>query len=130
MAKRTRIDPGWAWDDNYIMSQAIKMGDAIYVSGQVAVDPSGEVVGKGSMKAQTRKAFENIETILKVAGASLADIVKITVFTTDMSRLGETHEVRAELLPDPPPASTAVEIKSLVFPDLLVEIEAIAVIGD
>ena len=130
MAERTRIDPDWTWDDNFIMSQAIKTGNAVYVSGQVALDPEGNVVGKGDMKAQTRRVFENIETILKRAGGSLADIVKITVFTTDMSRLGETHEVRAEMLPDPPPASTAVEIKGLVFPDLIVEIEAIAIVGD
>ena len=130
MAERIRIDPGWTWDDHFIMSQAIKTGNAVYVSGQVALDPEGQVVGKGDMKAQTRQAFENIETILKRAGSSLADIVKITVFTTDMSRLGETHEVRAEMLPDPPPASTAVEIKALVFPELLVEIEAVAVIAN
>ena len=129
MSERIRVDPGWAWDDNFIMSQAIRMGNAIFVSGQVAVNPAGEVVGKGDMKAQTRQVFENIATVLGAAGASLGDVVKITVFTTDMSRLGETHEVRAEVLPDPPPASTAVEIKSLVFPDLLVEIEAVAMIG-
>lgn len=127
MSERTRIDPGWTWDDHFIMSQAIQVGNAIYVSGQVALDPAGEVVGKGDMKAQTRQVFENIKTVLGAAGASLGDIVKITVFTTDISRLAETHEVRAEVLPDPPPASTAVEIKALVFPDLLIEIEAVAV---
>lgn len=130
MSERTKIDPGWPWDDHFIMSQAIKMGNTIYVSGQAALDPDGNVVGKGDMKAQTRQVFENIKTVLGSAGASLGDIVKITVFTTDMSRLGETHEVRAEVLPDPAPASTAVEIKSLVFPDLLIEIEAIAVIQE
>ena len=86
--------------------------------------------GKGDMKAQTQQVFENIATVLGRAGSSLADIVKITVFTTDISRLGDTHEVRAEVLPDPPPASTAVEIKALVFPELLVEIEAVAIVGN
>ena len=130
MTKRTRIDPGWAWDDHLILSQAIKVGNAVYTSGQVALDPAGEVVGKGDMRAQTRQVFENIKTVLAAAGSSLGDIVKITVFTTDISRLGETHEVRAEVLPDPPPASTAVEIKALAFPDLLIEIEAVAVVGE
>ncbi len=130
MTKRTRIDPGWAWDDHLILSQAIKVGNAVYTSGQVALDPAGEVVGKGDMRAQTRQVFENIKTVLAAAGASLDDIVKITVFTTDISRLGETHEVRAEVLPDPPPASTAVEIKALAFPDLLIEIEAVAVVSE
>lgn len=129
MSERTKIDPGWPWDDHFIMSQAIKTG-TIYVSGQAALDADGKVVGKGDTKAQTRQVFANIKTVLESAGASLGNIVKITVFTTDMSRLGETHEVRAEVLPDPAPASTAVEIKSLVFPDLLIEIEAIAVIQE
>lgn len=129
MSDRTKIDPGWTWDDDFIMSQAIKMGNAIYVSGQVALDSAGGVVGKGDMKAQTRQVFKNLQTVLGTAGASLGDIVKITVFTTDISRLMETHEVRAEVLPNPPPASTAVEVKALAFPDLLIEIEAVAVTG-
>ena len=130
MAERVRIDPDWTWDDHFILSQAIRSGDLVFVSGQVALDADGQVVGKGDMKAQTRKVFENMATVLGRAGGSLADIVKLTVFTTDMSRLGETHEVRAELLPDPAPASTAVEIKALVFPELLVEIEAVARVGN
>lgn len=129
MTDRTQIDPGWTWDDDFIMSQAIKMGNAIFVSGQVALDPAGGVVGKGDMKAQTRQVFKNLQTVLGTAGSSLGDIVKITVFTTDISRLMETHEVRAEVLPNPPPASTAVEVKALAFPDLLIEIEAVAVTG-
>ena len=127
MSARTQIDPGWTWDDHFVLSQAIQMGNAIYVSGQVAIDEAGEIVGKGDMKAQTRQVFENLETVLGSAGASLSDVVKITVFITDISRLMETHEVRAEVLPDPPPASTAVEVKALAFPDLLIEIEAVAV---
>ena len=127
MSARTKIDPGWKWDDNFIMSQANQIGNAVYVSGQVALDPEGKVVGKGDMKAQTRQALENIQAILQAAGASLQDVVKITVFLTDISRLMETHEVRAEYFPDPPPASTAVEVKALAFPDLLIEIEAVAI---
>ena len=128
MTEKQRVDPGWTWDDNFIMSQAIRMGNAIYVSGQVALDSAGTVIGEGDMKAQTRQAFENLDTVLRAAGSSLADVVKITVFTTDLSRLGETHEVRAEILSDPPPASTAVEVKALMYPELLIEIEAVAVV--
>ncbi len=128
MTEKQRVDPGWTWDDNFIMSQAIRMGNAIYVSGQVALDSAGTVIGEGDMKAQTRQAFENLDTVLHAAGSSLADVVKITVFTTDLSRLGETHEVRAEILSDPPPASTAVEVKALMYPELLIEIEAVAVV--
>lgn len=127
MSTRTKIDPGWKWDDRFIFSQAIQIGNTVYVSGQVAVDSEGNVVGKGNMKAQTRQALENVKTVLQAAGASLQDVVKITVFLTDISRLMETHEVRAEYFSDPPPASTAVEVKALAFPDLLIEIEAVAV---
>ncbi len=127
MSARTRIDPGWKWDDNFSFSQAIRIGNSVYVSGQVAIDSEGNVVGKGDMRAQTRRALENVKTVLEAAGASLSDVVKVTVFLTDISRLMDTHEVRAEFFPDPPPASTAVEIKALAFPDLLIEIEAVAV---
>ena len=127
MSARTRIDPGWKWDDKFSFSQAIQIGNSVYVSGQVAIDSEGNIVGKGDMRAQTRRALENVKTVLEAAGASLSDVVKVTVFLTDISRLMDTHEVRAEFFPDPPPASTAVEIKALAFPDLLIEIEAVAV---
>ena len=79
------------------------------------------------MKAQTRQALQNVKTVLESAGSSMADVAKITVYMTDISLLRETHEVRAEFFPDPPPASTGIEITALAFPGLLIEIEAIAV---
>ena len=127
MSPRRRIDPGWKWDDNFNMSQGIQIGDAIYVSGQVAMDSDGNVVGEGDMKAQTRQALENVRSVLEMAGASMGDVVKITVYLTDISRLRDTHEVRAQFFPDPPPASTGIEVSALAFPGLMVEIEAIAV---
>ncbi|MFH0813177.1 MAG: RidA family protein [Pseudomonadota bacterium] len=127
MSKWKKIDPGWKWDDKFIFSQAIQVGNTIYLSGQVAFDPDGNVVGKGDMKAQTRQAWENIKAVLEAAGASLNDVVKITQFITDMSRFMETQEVRKEYFTDPAPASTTVEVKSLAFPDLLIEIEVVAV---
>ena len=127
MSARKRIDPGWTWDDDFNMSQAIEIGNTIYVSGQVSMDSPGNVVGPGDMQAQTRQALENIKTVLESAGSSMADVVKITVFMTDISLLRDTHQVRAEFFPDPPPASTGIEISALAFPGLLIEIEAIAV---
>jgi reactive intermediate/imine deaminase len=121
------IDPGWKWDDNFKMSQGIQIGNAVYTSGQVALDSDGNVVGEGDMKAQTRRALENVKNVLEAAGASMGDVVKVTVYVTDISRLGETHEVRAEFFPDPPPASTGIEVSALAFPGLLIEIEAIAI---
>ena len=127
MSPRKRIDPGWKWDDNFNMSQAIQVGDAVYVSGQVAMDSDGNVVGEGDMKAQTRQALENVKSVLEVAGSSMGDVVKITVYMTDISLLRDTHEVRAQYFPDPPPASTGIEVSALAFPGLMVEIEAVAV---
>ena len=127
MSPRQRIDPGWKWDDNFNMSQGIQIGNAVYVSGQVSMDSDGNVVGEGDMKAQTRQALGNVKTVLEAAGASMSDVVKVTVYLTDISRLRETHEVRAQFFPDPPPASTAIEVTALAFPGLLVEIEAVAI---
>ena len=79
------------------------------------------------MKAQTRQVLENLKAEFEAAGASLADVVKVTAYVTDIGRLSETHEIRAQYFPDPPPASTGVEISALAFPDLLLEIEAVAV---
>ena len=130
MINKIGIDPNWTWDDDFILSQAIKADNTVYISGQVALDENGNVVGQDDMKAQTQQVFKNIETILEKCKSSLADIVKITIFTTDMSRLAETHEVRAKLLSEPAPASTAVEVKALMLPQLLIEIEAVALIKD
>jgi reactive intermediate/imine deaminase len=127
MSARVKVDPGWKWDDRFNYSQGIQIGNSVYVSGQVALDAEGNVVGKGDMKAQTRQALENVKTVLEASGASMEDVVKVTVYVTDISRLAETHEVRSQFFPDPPPASTGVEISALAFPDLLVEIEAVAV---
>jgi reactive intermediate/imine deaminase len=127
MSQRQQIDPGWKWDDNYSMSQGIRIGNAIYTSGQVALDSDGNVVGEGDMAAQARRALENVKSVLESAGASMADVVKVTVYVTDISRLAETHSVRSDFFPDPPPASTGVEVSALAFPGLLVEIEAVAV---
>ena len=127
MRARKRIAPGWPWDDDFNMSQAIEIGNTIYVSGQVSMDSAGNVVGPGDMQAQTRQALENIKTVLESAGSSMADVVKITVFMTDISLLRDTHQGRAEFFPDPPPASTGIDISALAFPGLLIEIEAIAV---
>ena len=127
MSDRIRIDPGWRWDDEFIISQGIQIGNTVYVSGQVAKDPDGNVVGEGDMVAQTGQALENLKTVLEAAGASMGDVVKLTVFVTDINRLLDTHEIRTRYFPDPPPASTGVEVSALGFPELLVEIEAVAV---
>ena len=101
----------------------------LFISGMTARDKDGNIVGKGDMKAQTRQALENIKAILETVGATFDQIVKVTVFITDMSRFKEIHEVRAQYFKKDYPASTMVQVSGLVSPELLIEIEAIAVLG-
>ena len=124
---RKTIDPGWAWDDRLPLAQARQIGNTIYVSGQVAYDPNGNLVGEGDMRAQTRQVFDNIRAVLAAAGARLEDIVKINTYITDQSRFMDMLDVRREILGASPPASTAVVVSALAFPGLLIEVEAIAV---
>jgi 2-iminobutanoate/2-iminopropanoate deaminase len=100
----------------------------IFVSGNVGVDSSGQVVGKGDVSAQSRQTFKNIEAILAQAGASLRNVVKITTFLVPMERYAEFAAVRAEVFGDQYPASSTVGVASLVSPDFLIEIEATAVL--
>jgi 2-iminobutanoate/2-iminopropanoate deaminase len=112
-----------------IFSPGVKVpaGQLIFVSGQVARNAVGETVGRGDIRAQTRQALENVKAVLEAAGATIDDIVKVTVFVTDVRHFAAIHEVRAEYFRQDYPASTLVEVKSLVSPELMIEIEAIAV---
>jgi reactive intermediate/imine deaminase len=123
------LDPGWAWDDKIPMSQAVKIGNLLFISGQIALDPGGSVVGAGDLGAQSQKVYENIEAILKKAGGSFENIVKVTAYLTDMSRYAEYNEVRARYFQKLRPASTTVEVSGLAFKGLLVEVEAVAFIS-
>ena len=113
-----------------IMSQGVRVpaGNLVFVSGQVARNSQGEVVGRGDIEAQTRQTIENIKAVLEEAGATLDDIVKVTVFVTNVEeQFAKIHEVRAEYFKKDYPASTLVEVKSLASKDFLIEIDAIAV---
>ena len=99
----------------------------IFVSGQLARDRHGNVVGKGDMRAQIRQVGENIKTALEAAGATLHDIVKATTYVTDIEEFFRHVDVRMEYF-GALPASTTVEVRRLAQPDLLVEIEVMAVV--
>jgi reactive intermediate/imine deaminase len=126
-AARKVVDPGWAWDDRLPLAQAQQIGNTIYVSGQVAYNAGGQLVGEGDIQAQTRQVFQNIKEILAAAGASMQDIIKINTYITDQSKFMDMLAVRKEIFGDKPPASTAVVVAGLAFPGLLIEVEAIAV---
>jgi 2-iminobutanoate/2-iminopropanoate deaminase len=107
-------------------SSAIMKGNFVFVSGTVGRDKDGRIVGEGDVRVQTRKTLENIRILLEKAGATMDDVVKVTVFLKDVKDYQGMNEVRAEFFPKDPPASSAVAIKDFMLPGLLVEIEAIA----
>jgi reactive intermediate/imine deaminase len=108
----------------------VETGDAawIHVSGQIALDPEGELVGPGDLAAQTRQVFENLARALEAAGATFDDVVKIQTYLTTLDGLAAMREVRARYLPAEPPASTAVRISELLFPGALIEVDVVAVV--
>lgn len=129
MARKIILNPDWPRAKSSPFAMATQVGDTIYVAGQVAMDPDGKIVGSGDMTAQSRQVFDNIETILALAGASMTDVVKITTYLTDMSGYADFSVVRAEVFPDAKIASATVASPVLVNPACLVEVETIAVIG-
>ena len=108
-------------------SHAVQAGGLIFVSGQVALDADGNVVGVGDMAEQTRQVFRNLTAVLEAVGASLADVVKLNYFVCDLTAVPVIRSVRNEFLdPVDPPASTLVGVTGLVVPELLIEVEAVA----
>ncbi len=109
-------------------SAGIKSGQFVFVAGQVAIDESGKTVGVGDIGAQTRQVLTNIGKVLEAGGATFDDVVKVTVFVTDLSNLAALQAVRPEFFKEPHPASTLVKDAQLINPEWLVEIEAIALV--
>lgn len=100
----------------------------IYISGQIALNPAGEIVGAGDLAAQTKQVFENIRHALEAASVDFRHVVKLTFFLTDISRMPIVRSIRDEYINlANPPASSAVEVRRLVRDELLIEVEAIAV---
>ena len=131
--RTTRLNPDAVHPPVGTYSHAVRIeaGEAtwIYISGQVGVDPDGNLVAPNDMRGQTERVFENLKAILGANGATFDDVVKITTFVTTLEDLDMMREVRARYLPDEPPASTAVQISALVLPDAVIEIDAVAVIA-
>ncbi len=112
--------PGWE----------VSGGRLIHVAGQIPWDADGQTVCKGDVAGQTRQVFANIAAVLAEAGASLDDVIKITVFSADIRYRNEINRVRGETFKEPYPASTQVAVAALVDPEWLVEIEAVAFVAD
>ena len=101
----------------------------IYISGQIAFDKDGNLVGAGDMKAQAEQVFKNLEIALTAAGAKFSDVVKMNSYITDMSKAQAVRDVRSRYFAETSPASTFVQVAGLVRPELLLEIEVVAVVA-
>jgi enamine deaminase RidA (YjgF/YER057c/UK114 family) len=107
----------------------VRAGRLVYISGQIALDANGDLVGPGDVAAQARQVFENLQTALRSVGAGFEQVVKVIVYLVDATQMPAVRQVRNEYVdPARPPASTAVEIRRLVRDDLLVEVDAVAVL--
>ena len=124
MPERKPVSPAGA-GPNAALSPGMIVGDLLFVSGHVAVDTSGDVVGEGDAEAQTRQVMANIRAVIDAAGGKMEDVAKITCFITDIASYPGYSKVRSETWPSSPPASSTVVVAGLVRPEFMVEVEAI-----
>ncbi|MFN3945262.1 MAG: RidA family protein [Allosphingosinicella sp.] len=118
---RTSPDPY----EPYLLSQGLGIGDLIFISGQAGYTDAGPII-EGGFRAQIDQAFANLGRALEAGGSSLRNVVKVTIFVTDMGHFGEVVEARRRHFAEPYPADTIVEVKGLYTPEAMIEIEAIA----
>lgn len=127
--ERHNISGGSKWEPVVGYARAVRVGDTVHVSGTVGVDDHGRVVGANDAYAQARQALRIIERALGEAGASIRDVVRTRMFVTDIGQWEAVARAHGEVFGDIRPATTMVEVSRLIEPDMVVEIEAEAIIG-
>jgi reactive intermediate/imine deaminase len=125
--KRTKTFSGTPWEPKLGYSRAVQVGETVYVSGTTGTDPSGKVLAPGDMYAQTVQTIRNIENALKRLGMGLENVVRTRIYVTEIDRWEEVAKAHAEFFGEVHPATSLVGVARLVDPEMLVEIEAVAV---
>jgi enamine deaminase RidA (YjgF/YER057c/UK114 family) len=128
--ERRRISSGTEWESQVGYSRAVRSGSHVHVSGTTATDEAGRVVGESDPYEQTRQALANIESALLEADASLEDVVRTRIYVTDIEAWDTIGAAHADVFDGIRPATSMVEVNRLVAPELLVEIEAVALVEE
>jgi reactive intermediate/imine deaminase len=115
---------------HYSNAVRVSAGPLLFIAGQIALDAQGRLVGKGDLRAQAVQVLDNIRAILRAAGADMQDVLKVTVYVTDMRAFEELADIRLRYFPQDGPASAIVEVSRLALPDLMIEIEAVAAVPE